>query len=269
MSVHSHGTKRVSAARALRALTALTLIAAPLAACGASGTPSPVVTVTVTKPATPPVTNTPTVGPSSATPSPTPTPTSPPPFESSVSSVDSTTRAAMLASGSWKPGCPVRVEDLRVLTLTYWGFDGRAHIGRLMVTHDGAGDVVAAMHALYDSRFPIRRMELVDKYGGDDERSMAADNTSAYNGRKVPGSTVWSQHAYGRAIDIDPLENPMIQGGVVDPAAAARYADRSLKAMGMIKADDVIVRAFAAVGWQWGGYWHSLKDYQHFSQNGY
>jgi hypothetical protein len=236
---------------------------------GASGTPAPVVTITVTRSATP--SPKPSTVKSSATA--TSTPTAAPsataaPFQSSISSVDSATRAAMLASGSWKPGWPVQIDDLRVLTLTYWGFDGRTHVGKLMVNHDVATDVVTAMHALYDARFPIRRMELIDKYGADDERSMAADNTSAYNGRKVPGSTVWSQHAYGRAIDIDPLENPLIQGGVVDPAAAARYVDRSLKAMGMIHAGDVVVRAFAAVGWPWGGYWHSLKDYQHFSQNG-
>jgi hypothetical protein len=174
----------------------------------------------------------------------------------------------MLASSSWRPGCPVPIDDLRVLTVTYWGFDGRAHSGKLMVNRDVATDVVTAMRTLYDARFPIRRMELVDTYGADDERSMTADNTSAYNGRKVPGSTVWSQHAYGRAIDIDPLENPEVQGAVVDPPAAARFVDRSLAATGMIHPGDIVVRAFAAVGWKWGGYWHSLKDYQHFSQNG-
>jgi hypothetical protein len=110
-------------------------------------------------------------------------------------------------------------------------------------------------------------MTLIDVYGADDDRSMAADNTSAYNGRKVMGSTVWSRHAYGLAIDIDPLENPELLDGKVYPPKGARFADRTLHAAGMIHRGGVVVRAFAAIGWEWGGDWHSLKDYQHFSQS--
>jgi hypothetical protein len=175
----------------------------------------------------------------------------------------------MIAAGTWQTGCPVGLDDLRLVTVTYWGFDGRPHTGRLVVNHDAATAIVAALRSLYAARFPIRRMELVDHYGADDERSMAADNTSAFNGRKVPGTEVWSQHAYGRAIDIDPLENPEIASAKVDPPQAAPYVDRTQTVKGMIHAGDVVVHAFAAVGWKWGGYWHSLKDYQHFSANGY
>ena len=110
----------------------------------------------------------------------------------------------------------------------------------------------------------------VDAYGANDERAMEADDTSVFNGRFVAGTSTWSQHAYGRAIDVDPLENPEIRDGVVYPttAAARRYADRTRRLPGMITAHGVVVRAFAAVGWGWGGSWHSPVDYQHFSANG-
>jgi len=175
----------------------------------------------------------------------------------------------MVAVGTWRPGCPVGLDDLRLVSVSYWGFDQAPHTGVLVVHRDAAPAIVSALGRLFGARFPIRRMVLVDRYGADDERSMRADNTSAFNGRKVPGTDTWSQHAYGRAIDINPLENPAIVDGVVDPPQAAPYADRSRRAKGMIHAGDAAVRAFAAVGWKWGGDWHSLQDYQHFSANGY
>jgi hypothetical protein len=175
----------------------------------------------------------------------------------------------MIAAGTWQPGCPVSLDDLRLVSVSYWGFDQAPHTGRLVVNHDAAAAIVSALRRLYAARFPIRRMELVDRYGADDERSMRADNTSAFNGRKVPGTDTWSQHAFGRAIDVNPLENPEIADGEVDPPQAAPYVDRSQRVKGMIHPGDVAVRAFAAAGWKWGGYWHSLKDYQHFSANGY
>jgi hypothetical protein len=186
-----------------------------------------------------------------------------------VSTLDEATRRSMIAAGTWRPGCPVDLDDLRLVSVSYWGFDQAPHTGRLVVNRDAASAIVSALRRLYAARFPIRRMELVDRYGADDERSMRADNTSAFNGRKVPGTGTWSQHAYGRAIDVNPLENPEIANGEVDPPQAAPYVDRSQRVKGMIHAGDVVVRAFATAGWKWGGDWHSLKDYQHFSANGY
>jgi hypothetical protein len=208
--------------------------------------------------------------PASASPVTPASPTAPahPPFIASVSALDQARRAVMVRAGSWTPSCPVSLDDLRLVTLTYWGFDRRAHTGRLVLNRDAVSPVVRALRRLYDARFPIRRMVPVEAYGANDERSMRADNTSAFNGRFVEGSTVWSQHAYGRAIDIDPLENPEIQNGHFYPATAGRFVDRTLALPGMIKPGDVVVRAFAAVGWPWGGGWHSLKDYQHFSATG-
>ena len=108
----------------------------------------------------------------------------------------------------------------------------------------------------------------VESYGASDDRSMAADNTSAFNCRPVEGTGVWSQHAYGRAIDINPRENPEVTGGRVLPPNGWAFVDRAHRGRGMIRPEGVVVRAFAAVGWGWGGSWHSLKDYQHFSANG-
>jgi D-alanyl-D-alanine carboxypeptidase-like protein len=124
--------------------------------------------------------------------------------------------------------------------------------------------------SLFVARFRIRRMHLVDAYGGSDDRSMAADNTSAFNCRRVGGSSSpWSQHAYGRAIDVNPVENPYVARSYVSPPAGANYADRSRRAKGMIHARDVVVRSFAAELWKWGGHWTYPKDYQHFSRNGH
>jgi poly-gamma-glutamate synthesis protein (capsule biosynthesis protein) len=113
-------------------------------------------------------------------------------------------------------------------------------------------------------------MRLVDAYGGDDHRSMDADNTSAFNCRTVAGTDRWSEHAYGRAIDVNPIENPYVTGsGNVSPPAGARFADRSQRARGLIHRGGPVVDAFAAAGWQWGGAWSGTKDYQHFSTSGH
>jgi hypothetical protein len=113
-------------------------------------------------------------------------------------------------------------------------------------------------------------MRLVDDYGGGDRRSMAANNTSAFNCRSVVGRPgVWSQHSYGWAIDINPVQNPFVMsGGTVLPPAGEAYVDRSRRAPGMIHRGDVVYRAFASIGWEWGGDWSSSKDYQHFSATG-
>ena len=188
-----------------------------------------------------------------------------PPFFYSVSPISPVFRAQMT---SWRQGCPVPVSDLRLVSVSFWGFDGRAHRGKLILHKSYTSPVISALRTLYGGRFPIRRMQLVEAYGSSDDRSMAADNTSAFNCRGVPGAGSWSEHAYGRAIDINPLENPEVRQGVVSPPGGRKFTNRSKPAQGMIRPGDAAVRAFAAVGWRWGGYWHSLKDYQHFSWNG-
>jgi hypothetical protein len=191
--------------------------------------------------------------------------TGPPRFHASISRIDAAAGDRMT---SWRRGCPVEISDLRLVTVSHWTFAGGAVQGRLVVNRDAAGAIVGVMRRLFAAHFPIQRMRPVEAYGSDDERSMAANNTSAFNCRRVAGSSSWSQHAYGRAIDINPLQNPEVSGGLVSPPGGARYLDRSQTAAGLIHAGDVVVTAFARAGWGWGGYWRSLKDYQHFSADG-
>jgi hypothetical protein len=186
-----------------------------------------------------------------------------PPFTSSVEPVTAEDLAA-----SWRPGCPLPVESLRLVRLRHWGFDDVVHEGRIVVADDVVDDVVAIFGGLYDARYAIERMEPVDVYGGSDEASMDANNTSAFNCRPATGGTGWSEHAYGRAIDLNPLQNPYVRGDTVLPLQSARYADRTSTDRGVIHDGDAAVVAFAAQGWVWGGTWQTLKDYQHFSPSG-
>jgi hypothetical protein len=190
------------------------------------------------------------------------------PFKGSAAHIDAETRRRM-SGVSWRPGCPVGFDELRLLTVSHWGFDGRSHRGRLVVHRDHAQGMLRAMRRLYRLRFPIRRMRLVDAYGADDRRSMAADNTSAFNCRFVAGTTRWSEHAYGRALDLNPIENPYVTDtGYVSPPAGAPFARRDRHAEGMVHRHGAVVAAFAAIGWEWGGNWSWPKDYQHFSATG-
>ncbi len=171
---------------------------------------------------------------------------------------------------SHRAGCPVQLEDLRYLRMSFVGFDAEVHLGEMVVHKDFAQGVVAVFGTLYDAKWPIRRMRLVDAYRGDDDRSMAANNTSAYNCRPVAGTDEWSDHAYGAAIDINPLQNPYVNGDSIDPPAGRQFAsiDRSADAEvppGVIQTGDVVTRAFDDLGWEWGGDWLASKDYQHFS----
>jgi poly-gamma-glutamate synthesis protein (capsule biosynthesis protein) len=190
-------------------------------------------------------------------------------FSARVERIDAATRARMTGV-SWHRGCPVGFGELRLLTVSHWGFDGGVHRGRLVVNRDTAAAMLRVMRTLFQLHYQIRQMRLVDAYGADDHRSMAADNTSAFNCRFVAGSGgVWSQHAYGRAIDVNPIENPYVTGsGYVSPPAGAPFADRSSRAPGLIHGGGAVVDAFAAVGWKWGGNWPWPRDYQHFSATG-
>jgi hypothetical protein len=189
-------------------------------------------------------------------------------FQARVQTIPPAVRAQMTGV-SWRPGCPVPLSGLRLITLTYRGFDGRAHTGQLVANKDAAASLVAVFRRLYAAGFPIRRMRLVDAYGGNDYRSIEADNTSAFNCRAATGSTHWSQHAYGRAIDVNPIENPYVtSGGTTSHPASRPYLDRSRRRRGMAYEGGVLVEAFRAVGWGWGGTWSGIKDYQHFSATG-
>jgi hypothetical protein len=177
--------------------------------------------------------------------------------------------AARMTGVSWHDGCPVPISDLRLLRLDHVGFDGHRHRGQLVVHADAAAAVLGAFRRMYDARFPIERVTLVDEAGGSDDAAMAANLTTAFNCRSVTGGTGWSEHAMGRAIDINPVQNPYISSrGTVLPPAGAAHVDRSVPAIGLIVEGGPAVAAFDSVGWHWGGRWRTIKDYQHFSATG-
>jgi hypothetical protein len=189
----------------------------------------------------------------------------PPPFTHSVARVT----GAQLPH-SWHRGCPVGPAQLRRLRVGYWGFDRRPHVGTLVVNARAVGSLTRVFARLYAKRFPIRRIRPIDAYGGNDERSLAADNTAAFTCRYAiaSGPKRWSAHAYGLAIDVNPVENPYLLSGRVHPRAGRAYLDRSRVRRGMVVRGGLLVNAFASVGWQWGGRWTSSPDYQHFSATG-
>ncbi|UQW99557.1 M15 family metallopeptidase [Streptomyces sp. RerS4] len=176
--------------------------------------------------------------------------------------------AGKLGAGH-RAGCPVPPERLRLIRMNHWGFDGKVHHGELVVHEDVVAPVLRVFEEAFADRFPIRRMRVMATYGGDDAAAMADDNTSAFNCRQVTGDVRrLSRHAWGDAIDINPVENPYVDiHGTSHPPNGRTYLDRSRVRPGMITPDGVVVRAFREVGWYWGGRW-SPPDYQHFSQNG-
>jgi hypothetical protein len=169
---------------------------------------------------------------------------------------------------SWRPGCPIDPQQLRRVEVNYLGFDGQTHRGDLIVHEDLATDVVAIFDQLLQLRYPIEKVRTLDNYpGADDELSMEDNNTSAFNCRDIPGTGRWSLHAFGRAIDLNPLLNPYIdRTGAFQPKNAAPYLDRNRSDPGVLRAEDPVVRLFTDRGWRWGGDWRTPKDYQHFER---
>ncbi|MFT5679244.1 MAG: hypothetical protein ACI8RZ_000148 [Myxococcota bacterium] len=190
-----------------------------------------------------------------------------PVFSGTIEPIPEDMRAAMTGV-TWREGCPVGLDELRLLRLSHWDFDGNATTGELIVAGEHAEALVGVFAALFEAQFAIRRMKPTYHYGGSDDASMADDNTSAFNCRAVTGGGGFSQHSYGHAIDINTIENPYVRGKKVLPPAGAAFLDRGDVRPGMIAVDGPVVVAFVAVGWKWGGNWSSLKDYQHFSVNG-
>jgi hypothetical protein len=195
-------------------------------------------------------------------------------YDSSVRPLASPVRAS-LQGESWRPGCPVSLSELRLLTVSHWGFDGKVHVGQLVVNRSAAAPLAKVFRRLYELRFPIRHMRLDDMYGPGRARPASGDVTGSFRCRQsVPspctGGTAsgrWSNHAYGLAIDVNPVENPYVGCGRTRDRASARYKDRSRIRKGMVT--PAVVRAFKSIGWGWGGDWTGdTKDYMHFSVNG-
>ena len=194
-------------------------------------------------------------------------------FQSSISPITNTIKQRMLQGNSYKNGCPVSLKDLRYLQIKYKNFNDENAIGELIVHKSVAKEVVKIFKELYRIGYPIKKMKLVSDYKGNDWQSIEADNTSAFNCRNATGSKKWSKHSYGKAIDINPIENPYIsKSGSISHKASLQYRNRDHRLdvypdnWAILLKDDHATQIFKKYGWKWGGDWHGVKDYQHFSK---
>jgi hypothetical protein len=176
--------------------------------------------------------------------------------------------ADVIARSTWARGCPVKATQLAWVRVTFRGFEGARHTGELLVNSRAAEPLVRVFHQLYDDRFPIEEMRITPKAEQNVAPTGDGNDTGSFNCRPVRGATTYSQHAYGLAVDVNPFQNPYLKGDLVLPELAGAYKDRSRQRPGMILPGGPVVRAFASIGWGWGGSWQSLKDLQHFSANG-
>lgn len=174
----------------------------------------------------------------------------------------------VLARSTLRPGCPVGTSDLAWIRVTYWGFDDARHSGEMLVNGRVASDVVDVFRRLYRTQFPIEAMAITRREDLTAPPTGDGNVTGSFACRPVRGGTEYSQHAYGLALDLNPFQNPYHHGDVVLPELASSYLNRGRVRPGMVRPDGPAVRAFASIGWEWGGDWSSLKDYQHFSLTG-
>ncbi|MEH3055270.1 MAG: M15 family metallopeptidase [Patulibacter minatonensis] len=190
-----------------------------------------------------------------------------PEFTGGITPLSAAARRAMTPR-VWRRGCPVGLGALRAVRVSYVGWNGAAQRGTIVVHRAHAKRTLRVFRALYAARFPVRRIHPIERYGGSDDRSIEADNTSAFNCRKVTGGTGWSEHAYGRAIDLNPIENPYIADGRTSHRRSVAYLDRARTRPGMATEGSAAVRAFDDAGFRWGGRWTDPVDTQHFSTTG-
>lgn len=182
------------------------------------------------------------------------------------------TIAKRIVGKTWTVECPVPLTDLRYLTIPYWGYDGKEHLGEMIVHKAVALEVIDIFQELFEVKFPIEEMRLIDDYfepgktrGEIDDISMAHNNTSAFFFRFIGKTTIVSEHGLGTAIDINPRVNPFVRGDYVCPAESRVYCDRTrTDVKGLLTGKDVCVRAFTKRGWNWAGLWKKVQDYQHF-----
>lgn len=191
-----------------------------------------------------------------------------PTYTATIQPLSEDTRAAILEAGTWKEGCPVALDGLSELHLNHHGLDGQVHQGLLIVNSAHAQGLSQVFGTLFEAGFVIQQMKPAHVYGGDDDAMMADNNTSAFNCRPVSGGSRYSEHSFGHALDLNPLWNPYVRGGKVMPPGGAEFLDREADLPGLVHADGLVVKAFAEIGWGWGGTWKNSKDYQHFSATG-
>jgi hypothetical protein len=179
---------------------------------------------------------------------------------------------SVVERSTWRPRCPASLEQLSYLTMTFWGFDHRAHTGEMIVNASVDEQIVGVFRALYEARFPIEEMRVVTLKEQRAWRTAPTGDTnvtSSFECRPATLGSSWSEHAYGLAIDINPFHNPYLRGDLVAPELALAYTNRDWRRPGMVGEGDAVTRAFDAIGWGWGGRWSSLKDWMHFSQSGH
>lgn len=196
-------------------------------------------------------------------------PPPPPPEDGGFRATLTAVPPEVAARSTWQEDCPVTLDDLRYLTLTHVGFDGRTHTGELLVHRDVAEDVADVFAALHAARFPIEELRVIRREELDALPTGDGNVTSAFVCRPTVGGTRWSEHAFGLAVDVNPFHNPYVRGDLVLPELASAYTDRGRVRAGMIVAGDAVTAAFAAAGWQWGGDWTgTARDPMHFSTTG-
>ena len=167
---------------------------------------------------------------------------------------------------SFPEGAEIKMDDLCYLKLSYIDFEGCPQVGEMVCNKAIAEDLADIFRALYEARYPIRSIRLIDDFGGDDDASMRADNTSCFNYRKKVGVRELSKHALGLAVDVNPFENPYVRSSRIRPAEAKAFADRTKDFPHKIDKDDLCYKLFRAHGFSWGGTWRSVQDYQHFEK---
>lgn len=173
----------------------------------------------------------------------------------------------VMMNNSYREDGPVKLSELVLVKVRYINFENEEKNGEIVVNKKLAGDIQAIFQELYEARFPIEKIRLIDEYGNSDELSMADNNTYAFSVRPKTGKKSFSKHAYGFAIDINPVQNPYIKNNIIEPQNSKNYLDRKNIRKGMIVKGDVCYNAFKKRGWTWGGEWKSLKDYQHFEKS--
>ncbi|HET6950260.1 MAG TPA: M15 family metallopeptidase [Acidimicrobiales bacterium] len=191
----------------------------------------------------------------------------PPPADGAFHGTVDAVPPDVVARSTWQAACPVALGDLRYVTVSFWGYDDRPHTGELLVEQGSAEGLTRVFERLFAARYPIEEMRITSPAELDAPPTGDGNNTSAFVCRPTRGSTTWSQHAYGLAVDVNPFANPYVKGDRVLPELATSYQDRANLRPGMIVAGDQVVDAFADIGWEWGGAWGSPIDTMHFSRD--
>lgn len=189
-------------------------------------------------------------------------------FFGKINAIPSDIQKKMIGN-SWHEGCPIGLDDLAYLKVSYWGFDNKSHMGEIIIHKSLASETLTIFKELFQIKYPIQEMKLYDDYGVINNIGQFGkhnDTVGFYCRPPANGSSKFSEHAYGIAIDINPLNNPYVKGNIFWPFESKNFIDRSKNQKNMIQVDSKIFRIFTQHGWEWGGLWKNEKDYMHFQK---